>query len=119
MALPAPWRLLLALAPLALAPAARADTVNFDMSGKIYTKYMYKNDASQGCLSLSNPFWVDNIGGSNGACTEFELTIKGRVGPKVSAGVRLQSRWGMIWQDWWENGDLKPGVADTSGEAWA
>ncbi len=117
MARPAPWRLLLALAPLALGTAARADTVNFDMSGKIYTKYMYKNDASQGCLSMSNPFWVDNIGGSNGACTEFELNIKGRVGPKVSAGVRLQSRWGMIWQDWWENGDLKPGVSDTSGES--
>lgn len=104
-------------AALALAPAARADTANFDLSGKIYTKYMYKNDASQGCLSMSNPFWVDNIQGSNGACTEFELNIKGRVGPKVTAGVRLQSRWGTIWQDWWENGDLKPGVADTSGES--
>lgn len=102
---------------LAAAPAARADTANFDLSAKIYTKYMYKNDDSQGCLSLSNPFWVDNIGGSNGACTEFELSIRARVGPKVTAGVRLQSRWGMIWQDWWENGDLKPGVYDTSGES--
>ena len=111
-------RALLAAAALAsLAPASRADTANFDLGGKIYTKYMYKNDASQGCLSLSNPFWVDNIGGNNGACTEFELNIKARVGPKVSAGVRLQSRWGMIWQDWWENGDLKPGVSDTSGES--
>jgi len=100
----------------AAAPAV-ADTGNFDMSGKIYTKYMYKNDDSQGCLSLSNPFWNDNIQGSNGACTEFELNIKGRVGPRVSAGVRLQSRWGFIWQDWWENGDLKPGVSDTSGES--
>ena len=97
--------------------AGRADTVNFDMSGKIYTKYMYQNDATQGCLSMSNPFWVDNIGGHNGACTEFELNIKGRVSDKVSAGVRLQSRWGMIWQDWWENGDFKPGVIDTSGES--
>jgi hypothetical protein len=31
--------------------------------------------------------------------------------------VRLQSRWGALWQDWWENGDLKPGVQDTSGES--
>ena len=23
----------------------------------------------------------------------------------------------MLWQDWWENGDLKPGVYDTSGES--
>jgi hypothetical protein len=107
---------LVALA-LALAVPARADTANFELSGKIYTKYMYKNDNSQGCLSLSNPFWVDNIGGSNGACTEFELNIKARVGPRVSAGVRLQSRWGMLWQDWWENGDLRPDVIDTSGES--
>jgi len=107
----------LAAALAALGPAARADTVNFDMSGKIYTKYMYQNDATQGCLSISNPFWVDNIGGHNGACTEFELNVKARVGPKVEAGVRLQSRWGAMWQDWWENGDLKPGVSDTSGES--
>ena len=106
-----------AAALLASAPVARADTSNFDLSGKIYTKYMYQNDATQGCLSMSNPFWVDNIGGHNGTCTEFELNIKGRVGPKVTAGVRLQSRWGSMWQDWWENGDLKPGVIDTSGES--
>ncbi len=108
---------LLAVTVALLATAARGDTSNFELSGKIYTKYMYKNDNTQGCLSLSNPFWVDNIGGNNGACTEFELNVKARVSPKVSAGVRLQSRWGMIWQDWWENGDLKPGVIDTSGES--
>lgn len=102
---------------LLAATPARGDTPNFDMSGKIYTKYMYQNDATQGCLSMSNPFWVDNIGGHNGACTEFELTIKARVSAKVSAGVRLQSRWGAIWQDWWENGDLKEGYYDTSGES--
>ena len=108
----------IAVAALALlGSSARGDTVNFDMSGKIYTKYMYQNDNTQGCLSISNPFWVDNIGGHNGACTEFELNIKARVGPKVSAGVRLQSRWGALWQDWWENGDLKRGVMDTSGES--
>lgn len=111
-------RTALALAAALLASgAARADTVNFDLSGKIYTKYMYQNDNTQGCLSLSNPFWVDNIGGHNGACSEFELNIKARVSQRVSAGVRLQSRWGYLWQDWWENGDLKKGVADTSGES--
>ena len=110
-------RLLAAAFAVLLATAALADTSNFDLGGKIYTKYMYKNDASQGCLSMSNPFWVDNIQGSNGACTEFELNIKARIGARVTAGVRLQSRWGMIWQDWWENGDLKPGVIDTSGES--
>ncbi len=102
---------------LALAPVARADMQNFDLGGKIYTKYMYQNDNTQGCLSMSNPFWVDNIVGHNGACTEFELTINARIGQKVTAYVRVQSRWGMMWQDWWENGDLKPGVQDTSGES--
>lgn len=102
---------------LVAAPAARADLANFDLSGKIYTKYMYQNDNTQGCLSMSNPFWVDNIGGHNGACTEFELQIKGKISPRVQAGVRLQSRWGFMWQDWWENGDLKPGIIDTSGES--
>ena len=110
-------RALLTTVTVALTPAARADTANFDLGGKIYTKYMYQNDATQGCLSMSNPFWIDNIGGHNGACTEFELNIKARVSAKVSAGVRLQSRWGAIWQDWWENGDLKSGFYDTSGES--
>jgi hypothetical protein len=111
---------LLAVTVTAFAFGASADIANFDLSGKIYTKYMYKNDNTQGCLSLSNPFWVDNIGGSNGACTEFELNIRGSIGKSVTAGVRLQSRWGALWQDWWENGDLKPAIArigDTSGES--
>jgi hypothetical protein len=102
---------------LAAAPAVRADNVNFDVSGQIYMKYMYQNNNTQGCLSMSNPFWVDNIGGSNGACSEAALIINAKVGPKVSAGLVLQSRWGALWQDWWENGDLKPGVQDTSGES--
>jgi C-terminal binding-module, SLH-like, of glucodextranase len=100
------------------APVARGGSpLNWEMNGKIYTKYMYQNDATQGCLSISNPFWVDNIGGHNGVCTEFEMNLKARVSDKVSAGVRLQSRWGALWQDWWENGDLKPQVYDTSGES--
>lgn len=106
-------------AVLALGPAtALADTGNFELAGHIYTKFMYKNDDSKGCLSLSNPFWLDNIGGSNGVCSEFELTIKGQVSKYATTGVRLQSRWGALWQDWWENGDLQPGnVEDTSGES--
>src|SRR5688500_18004197 len=93
--------------------AARADIGNFDLSGKMYTKFMYQNDNTQGCLSLSNPFWLDNIGGHNGVCTEFELGIKGTIGKSVTAGARLQSRWGSMWQDWWENGDFKEGVGLT------
>lgn len=103
---------------------AFADSTNFELAGKIYTKWLYQNDDTTGCLSLSNPFWRDNIGGHNGVCSEFELGIKGRVSRHVSAGVRLQSRWGALWQDWWENGDIRwdyptdtPFTENTSGES--
>lgn len=91
----------------ALAAPAIADTGNFELNGKIYTKFLYKNDDSQGCLSLSNPFWPDNIGGNNGVCSEFELMILGRVSKYVTTGVRLKSRFGALWQNWWENGDTR------------
>ena len=100
---------------LTAAPLARADSLNLDISGQIYMKYMYQNNNTQGCLSMSNPFWVDNIGGSNGVCSEASLIFNAKIGPKVSAGLVIQSRWGALWQDWWENGDLKPGIQDTSG----
>jgi len=103
-------KILLALLAGALsisASVARADTANFELNGKIYTKYLYKNDDSRGCLSLSNPFWPDNIGGGNGVCSEFELNILGRVSKYVTAGVRLKSRFGALWQGWWENGDTR------------
>ena len=41
-----------AAAALWMPAAAWADTANFDLNGKIYTKYMYQNDATQGCLSM-------------------------------------------------------------------
>lgn len=109
-----PTRLMNAATALAIAITlvltavpARADTSNFELNGKLYTKFLYKNDDSAGCLSLSNPFWPDNIGGSNGACSEFELTMLGRVSKYVTAGVRMQSRFGATWQNWWENGDVR------------
>ncbi|MFN3201051.1 MAG: glucodextranase DOMON-like domain-containing protein [Bradymonadia bacterium] len=104
-------------------PAAPRKVETFEMNGKIYTKWLYKNDDSRGCLSLSNPFWPDNIGGSNGACTEFEMNIRGRVSRYVTAGVRIKSRFGALWQNWWENGDTRwdypnddPFHENTSGE---
>jgi hypothetical protein len=45
------------------------------------------------------------------------MNIRAKLGARVTAGVRLQSRWGALWQDWWENGDLRQGVQDTSGES--
>ncbi len=103
--------------------SATADTANFELNGKIYTKFLYKNDDTRGCLSLSNPFWPDNIGGGNGVCSEFELNILGRVSRYITAGVRVKSRFGALWQGWWENGDTRWDndtnlfVENTSGEA--
>ncbi len=92
---------------MSTARPAVADTENFELNGKIYTKYLYKNDDTRGCLSLSNPFWPDNIGGGNGICSEFELNILGRVSKFVTAGIRIKSRFGALWQGWWENGDTR------------
>lgn len=109
--------LLLAALVLALSPGAQADKRNFDFAGKLYTKWLYQNDDSQGLLNHGNPFWPDNVSGNNGVGTEFELLIDGKVSRKVRAHVRLKSRFGALWQDWWENGDLKESGVDTSGES--
>lgn len=94
------------------------DTANFELSGKIYNKWLYRNNDSQGVLTLGNPFWPkEGISGDNGAGSEFELNIKGVVSQYVLATVRLESRFGSIWQDWWENGDIKYDSPNTSGES--
>lgn len=101
----------------AAAPAAEAETVNFELAGKIYTKWLYRNNDTEGTLWLGNPFWPDNITGENGVATEFELQILGNVGDHVKAGVRIKSRYGALWQDWWENGDISYDEENTSGES--
>ena len=35
------------------------------------------------------------------------MTIRGRVSRYVTAGVRIKSRFGALWQNWWENGDTR------------
>ncbi len=107
-----------ALLTLALVSSvAQAENVNFEVNGKIYTKWLYRNNDSQGLVSLGNPFWPDNITGDNGVGSEFELGLLGRVGKHVEAGVRIASRFGALWQDWWENGDIKYSEENTSGES--
>jgi len=95
---------------------ARADLANFDLSARIYTKFLLQNNDSQGVLTLGNPHpQGDNFSGSNGIGTEGELTVTGRLGPRVSTGMRIQSRFGSVWQDWWENGNASDKAA-LSGE---
>lgn len=101
---------------------ARADIANFDLGGKIYTKYLFWNNDSQGLLNWGNPFWPDEYSlggqaGDNGIGSEFELTIKGRVSRYVEAGGRIKSRFGTLWHDWWENGNQEYDFANTSGES--
>lgn len=104
---------------VAVTAPARADIANFDLAGKIYTKWLYRNDDSQGVLTYGNPFWPDDITGNNGVGSEFELKVTGRVSQYVEAGARIKSRFGALWQDWWENGDIRYGVGEvnTSGES--
>ncbi|PIE17101.1 MAG: hypothetical protein CSA66_06765 [Proteobacteria bacterium] len=96
---------------------ALAANENFEASGKLYTKWLYRNNDTDGILWLGNPFWPDNISGDNGVATEFELNLQGKVGEAVLAGVRVKSRFGSIWQDWWENGDISYDQENTSGES--
>ena len=102
---------------LALPSTAAGELANFDAAGKIYTKWLYRNDDRQGVLSLGNPFWPENFSGNNGVGGEFELTLTGRASKAVTAGVRLKSRFGAVWHDWWENGNLKYSEPNTSGES--
>lgn len=96
---------------------AQADISRFDLTGRLYTKWLYQNDDSQGLVTHGNPFWPDNVSGTNGTGTEFELTLKGNVSKAVRAEVRLKSRFGSLWQDWWENGDMGYPIPNTSGES--
>ena len=113
----------LVLATAVAAPrAARADIASFDLSAKIYVKWLFWNNDSQGLLNWGNPFWPDEYslggqGGDNGVGSEFELSITGRVSRYVEAGVRLKSRFGALWHDWWENGDMLYDEANTSGQS--
>jgi len=105
---------------LVLSSSAMADKKNFDLSGKLYTKYLYRNDDTQGVLWLGNPFWYDDISGNNGIATEFELLLTGNASKYVQAGVKLKSRFGGVWQDWWVSGERKweyLGEHNTSGDS--
>ena len=110
-------KVLITLLMLSAMPV-QAKIANFDLAGRLYTKWLYRNNDSQGLLTYGNPFWPDNMAGDNGVGTEFELKVFGRVSKYVQTYVRLKSRFGELWQDWWENGDMKyGGTVNTSGES--
>jgi hypothetical protein len=100
------------------APAAQeTGPSRLELKAEVYMKWLYRNDATQGCVSYGNPHPSgDNYSGNNGACPEFALTLIGRPMAKIEGGFRLQSRYGMDFADWFENGDKKAQV-DASGES--
>lgn len=107
---------LICLCFLVVIPTAQAEIANFDLGAKIYTKWLYQNNDRQGLLWLGHPAEKDNYSGDNGVGSEFELLIKGKVSRYIRAGVRLKSRFGALWHNWWENGDMRD-VPDNSGES--
>src|SRR5690349_5553337 len=77
-----------------------------ELKAEAYIKWLYRNNATQGCVTYGNPHpRGDNYTGDNGACPEFALTLIGRPTSKIEAGFRLQSRFGQDFADWFENGD--------------
>ncbi|MFO0729090.1 MAG: hypothetical protein U1E65_35245 [Myxococcota bacterium] len=100
------------------APAAAENAPSrLELKAEAYMKWLYRNDATQGCVSYGNPHPTgDNYSGNNGACPEFALTIIGRPMAQIEGGFRLQSRFGMDFADWFENGDKRTKV-DASGES--
>ncbi len=106
--------------PSASAQAPKSEKSKVEIDARIYTKWLYRNDDTQGVLWLGNPFWPDDIAGNNGVASEVELIFKGQPSKWVKAGFRLQSRFGGMWQDWWESGEAKPGYQgehNTSGDS--
>lgn len=111
------FALVMTLTSLGAAPARAQSPDPFQINAKIYTKWLYRNNDRAGVLSLGNPFWPDNITGDNGVASELELNLIGRVSEHIQAGARIKSRFGGIWQDWWENGDIAYDAENTSGES--
>jgi hypothetical protein len=95
-------------------------TLHFD----VFMKGLYKNDQSNGALWLGNPNPEgDNYSGSNGIAANLGIRIDGHVTPNLSAGARLETRFGMLFSDFYENGDLavdpngRPAGVNATGES--
>ncbi|MBN2358325.1 MAG: hypothetical protein JXR83_02670 [Deltaproteobacteria bacterium] len=98
-------------------PPPQPPEMKLEWKGDTYTKFMFRNNQSNGCVTWGNPHPLgDNFSGENGICSELGLTVNGHVSRAVEVGARLQTRYGQEWADWWENGDRRT-VLDTTGES--
>lgn len=103
---------------LAELPAPQMPQMKLNWKGDAYSKFIFRNNQSNGCVTWGNPHPLgDNFSGDNGMCSELGLTLKGQVSRLVEVQARLQTRFGQQWADWYENGDQKPGGLDTTGES--
>jgi hypothetical protein len=106
-----------ASAGAARAEAPRGAPSLLEIKAEAYIKWLYRNNTSQGCVTYGNPHpRGDNYSGDNGQCPEFALTLIGHPSSKIEAGARIQSRYGLDFADWYENGDKRQ-VPDASGES--
>ena len=98
-------------------PPPQLPEMKLSWKGDVYTKFMFRNNQSNGCVTWGNPHPLgDNFAGENGICSELGLTVQGKVSRLVEVQARVQSRYGQEWADWWENGDLHSEL-DTTGES--
>lgn len=97
---------------------APASASMLELKAEAYIKWLYRNNTSQGCVTYGNPHPTgDNYSGDNGACPELALTLTARPTPRIEGGFRLQSRYGMDFADWFENGDERD-LPDASAESY-
>ncbi|MFH1809099.1 MAG: hypothetical protein ABIJ09_10165 [Pseudomonadota bacterium] len=98
-------------------PAPQIPEMKLEIRGDTYTKLMFRNNQSNGCVTWGNPHPLgDNFSGENGMCSELGLTVIGHVSQLVEVQARLQTRYGQEWADFYENGDRRIRL-DTTGES--
>jgi hypothetical protein len=100
-----------------IAGAAPAASSVIELKAEAYLKWLFRNNASQGCVTFGNPHPTgDNYSGDNGACPELSLTLTGRPIAQIEGSFRIQSRFGQQFADYFENGDKRT-IADASSES--
>jgi hypothetical protein len=90
----------------------------------VFMKGLYQNNQSNGALWLGNPHPEgDNFSGMNGVAGVLGIGIDGRVNESLTAGGRLETRFGALFADFYENGDRavdangRPSGVDATGES--